>query len=159
MFAGPSFASGSCRPCLCVRSYTPLHGRNADSPDNSSIPQGRHAMTRIIVGQRCPIRWPPRPAIVGGIRLDNAPNTGSHRHVAVSRLAFGLPCPRLDDTLSGEAAVGLSAIRGQIDEIRPDPLFALLKVVAGPRFRRDVRPSVLQTRVSRCLERWGGRIC
>lgn len=88
--------------------------------------------------------------------MDNAPNTGSHRHVAVPRLAFGLPYPRLNDTLSGEAAVGLSAIRGEIDEIRPDPLVSLLKVVAGPRFRRDVRPSVLQTRVSRCLERRRG---
>jgi hypothetical protein len=63
----------------------------------------------------------------------------------------------LNNTLSGEAAVGLSAIRGELDEIGPDPLVSLLEVVTGPRFRRDVRPSVLQMRVSRCLEKRKGR--
>jgi hypothetical protein len=129
---------------------SPSTVEDADLPDNSSIPQGGHAMARIVVGQRCPVRWPPRLTVVGRVRLDDAPHTGSHRHVTVSQLVFGLPDSRLDDTLSRKAAVGFSAIRRQLDEIGTGPLVSLLEIIAGPGFRRDVGPSVLQMRVSHC---------
>ena len=54
----------------------------------------------------------------------------------------------------GEAAVGLATIRGQLNEIGPDPLVSLLEVVARPGFGCDVRPSILRTKMSRCLGRW-----
>jgi hypothetical protein len=45
------------------------------SPDDSTISQCRHAKTRVVVGQRCPEGRSPCSAIVGGISLDDAPNT------------------------------------------------------------------------------------
>lgn len=105
-------------------------------------------MTRVVVRQRCPISRPPRSTIVCRVRLDDATNTGSHRHVTMARFVSRFPYTRLDNTLSREAAVSLPAIRGELYEIRSDPLISLLKIVSRPRSRRCVRPSVLPVSVS-----------
>ena len=70
--------------------------------------------------------------------MDDASDTGSHRHVTVSGLALRFPYSRLNDTLAGKAAIGFSAIRGEFDEIGTDPLVALLEIVAGPGSRGNV---------------------
>jgi hypothetical protein len=114
-------------------------------------------MTRVIVRQRFSIRRPPRSTIVCRVRLDDATNTGSHRHVTMSRFVSRFPYTGLDNTLSREAAVSLPAIRKELYEIRPDPLVSLLEIVARPRFRRCIRPSVLQVSVSRRVDNRRGK--
>lgn len=50
----------------------------------------------------------------------------------------------MNHTLSRKATVSFPAVSRKLDKIRPNPFVSLLEIIVGLRFRRKVRPRILQ---------------